>query len=824
MSAIRVLVVEDERIIALDLKQQLEAMSYNVCQVVPTGAQAIEAAQNHQPDMVLMDIHLEGPMDGIEAAQTIHSTLKIPIIFLTAYAEDATLRRAEAALPYGYLVKPVSPRELNATLKMAAVRHDVDQQIDNNGQLFKQALESASLNVWEWDFNSEQIRIFNLFEAGYMGASAPLCESLSHFYQRIDPRDLANVQNSIESARSKGQNINTIFRTHDRDGPSRWIEVQAKRFEDADRHQSRLVGVLQDITERRRNEEQLRQAMAVFEATAEGIFILDLSCRIISSNPAFSRLTGYSSQEAQDWSSINKLYAQRHSAHFFEELSKPERGQWQGQILYRRKTGKALSVWETINLVRDSENQPSHYVVVFADIGAMLAVQEQLNYLAKHDSLTNLCNRRSFLELLSQELSKCQRNRKMLALLMIDLDHFKTINDTLGHSIGDLLLKETANRLLGSVRSTDTVARLGGDEFVIHLSGLDNSTVVDQIAQIILGKLSEPYYLDGEVCYLSGSIGIAIAPGDGTEVTELMKNADQAMYNAKRSGRNSFNYFESFMQKAAEVRLQISTGLREAMNQQQYWMAYQPIIELTTGIFCKAEALIRWDHPLHGAISPDSFIPIAEDTGMIGAISDWVFGNVTQQLQQWRAEIAPDLRISINVSPRQFLNKAQNQEWLGQLQKLNLTGSSLIIEITEGLLLDATNTVESSLAEFHNHGIKVALDDFGTGYSSLSYLKKFDIDYIKIDKSFVQNMKPGSDDLALCEAIIAIAHKLGMKVIAEGIETEEQAQLLLAAGCDFGQGYLFSLPVNAKEFGLLLEQQRTGEQPFKHALQRILPT
>jgi len=806
VDSLSVLIVEDERIIALDLKQQLVMLGYQVCQVVASGVRAIECALQYKPDVILMDIHLEGAMDGIDAACHIHAELNSPVIFLTAYAEDATLRRAKAAFPYGYLVKPVAPRELNATIQMAAVRQIAQQQLVEHADRMRQALEVALLDIWEWDAESDKLSIYNLVQTNYAALCSPLCESLTHFYSRIDKRDLADVKNCMESALAKNTSANVVFRTRSLNQSPRWIEAHAKRLDSHGDGAGKVIGVVQDITERRRNEERLRQSVVVFESTSEGIVILDEKCRVVSVNPAFSHLTGYESDDVNDWKDITPLYAQTHSHCFFESLSGAANGQWQGNISYRKKNGQLLSVWETVNVVLESGGNVGNYVIVFSDIGAMLSIQEQLEYLAKHDSLTGLYNRRMFLERLEGEIILSNRSQRLLGVLLIDLDHFKTINDSLGHAAGDMLLKEVAQRLLGIVRKTDTVARLGGDEFTILLNDLEHVSAIDHMAQKILQKLGEPFKLDEHVCYITGSIGIAVAPSDGSEMAQLVKNADQAMYGAKHAGRNCYSFFAPFMQKASEMRLKIANSLHDALAQQQFWVAYQPIVELANGRIHKAEALLRWDHPVNGAISPAIFVPIAEETGVIYSISDWVFEQVTQRLRAWRGQGCPELQISINASPLQFRSQNNLLKWLDQLVAIDLPGSALVIEITEGLLLESSPIVTQCLAACRECGVQISLDDFGTGYSSLSYLKKFAMDYVKIDQSFVKNLCAKSDDLALCEAIIVMAHKLGLRVIAEGIETPEQMQLLRNAGCDFGQGYFFSRPISAERFAKLLQR------------------
>ena len=427
------------------------------------------------------------------------------------------------------------------------------------------------------------------------------------------------------------------------------------------------------------------------------------------------------------------------------------------------------------------------------------------------DRLTGLPNRSVFHDRMEMDIKRSRRTQRPVALLFIDLDHFKEINDTLGHATGDLLLKQVGKRLASYVRASDTVTRLGGDEFTITLAELKDVATVTDVAQKILDDLSHPFELGDEVAYISASIGITLYPQDADSVGELLRNADQAMYESKDMGRNRFCYFTRSMQEAAQARMAISNDLRRAMSNEQLTVFYQPIVDLSGGRIVKAEALLRWRHPENGEISPVDFIPIAEHTGMIVGIGNWVFQQALHQAGEWRAT-DPDFSVSVNVSPVQFYrsNEAYYREWLSDCKTMggqSVAGPAVSIEITESLMMASDETVMDKLAAFQNAGIKISLDDFGTGYSSLSYLRKFNLDYLKIDQSFVHNLEQDAANCALCEAIIVMAHKLGLKVIAEGIETPGQRDMLAGAGCDFGQGYLFGQPVPANEFALLLKPQ-----------------
>jgi len=454
---------------------------------------------------------------------------------------------------------------------------------------------------------------------------------------------------------------------------------------------------------------------------------------------------------------------------------------------------------------RDTDGQPDRMIGINIDITEKKDSDDLIWSYANFDSLTGLPNRRLFRDRLEHEIYNARRTGAPLALLFLDLDGFKYVNDTLGHDMGDVLLKAAAERLNSCIRESDSVARLGGDEFTVILSELHEPGSVERAARTILQKLAEPFSLGDEKVYVSASIGITLYPEDAVEIEDLLKNADQAMYAAKHEGRNRYHYFTASMQEAAQVRMRLVNDLRVALEGNQFEVVYQPIVELSSGIIHKAEALIRWRHPTRGMINPLEFIPLAEDTGMIVSFGNWVFHEAARQAAQWRERHHPGFQISVNISPVQFRNEGiDSSTWFEHLNRLGLPAQGIVVEITEGLLLEATEKVTEQLLRFRDAGIEVALDDFGVGYSSLSYLKKFDIDYLKIDQSFVRNLTQESDDLALCEAIIVMAHKLGIKVIAEGVETIEQRILLAEAECDYAQGYYFSQPVTAAQMEYLL--------------------
>jgi diguanylate cyclase (GGDEF)-like protein/PAS domain S-box-containing protein len=459
---------------------------------------------------------------------------------------------------------------------------------------------------------------------------------------------------------------------------------------------------------------------------------------------------------------------------------------------------------------RDASGAPLRLIGTYLDISARKQAEETIQRQANFDPLTQLPNRRLFLDRLAQEIVKSRRANLPLGLLLIDLDEFKEVNDTLGHDVGDILLQETAQRIRSCVRDADTVARLGGDEFTVLLTELPDRTAhIEDIAQKIIARLAEPYQLGNEMAYVSASIGITLFPRDAGDIDTLIKHADQAMYAAKKRGRNRFCYFTASLQEAAQARLRLSRELREAVAGKQFTAHFQPIIELSSGRIHKAEALLRWQHPTRGLVEPMTFIPLAEETGLINAIGEWVFSESAQRAKEWRGQFGADFQVSVNMSPVQFrtAGRIQTEAWLRHLQDIGLSGANLIVEITESLLLNVHADVTDLLFRFRDAGIQIAIDDFGTGYSSLSYLKQFPIDYLKIDRSFVRDIETDPNDMALSRAIIMMAHELGLKVIAEGVETEGQRSLLSAAGCDYAQGNLYAQPLAPTAFEALLQRR-----------------
>ncbi len=575
------------------------------------------------------------------------------------------------------------------------------------------------------------------------------------------------------------------------------VHIRATRCAVSDKadHTAGTTYIVRDITEKKASEEQLRIAAAIF-SIHEAIVVTDAHARIIRVNQAFEDITGYSAAEALG-QNPRMLKSGRHGEAFYESMWRQllDSGSWVGEIWDRRKSGEVYPKWLSISVVRDAAENITHYVSSFTDISERKASDARVQHLAYHDALTGLANRFSLNERLAQTLAASKRGGKMLALMLLDLDHFKSINDTLGHPVGDQLLVQVAQRLVASVRQSDIVARLGGDEFVILLPDIESSTDAAHVAAKVVESISEPYFISNHELRTSPSIGVCLYPDDATEDQELIKKADLAMYHAKASGRGNYQFFNEEMQHAALQRIRIERDLRVALATGQFLLHYQPQLDLRTGRLVGVEALVRWQHPERGLISPLDFISIAEESGLIMQLGDWVIREACRQLAVWRRGGIDYIKMSVNLAASQF-SDVNLPARIQEIMAINgLPADSLDLEVTESMMMKSPSDTVDMMKILTEQGLSLSIDDFGTGYSSLSYLKLFPISTLKIDRSFVEDMD--QDDATICDITVLLAHKLGMRVVAEGVETEAQLKYLLSIGCEKIQGYLISKPLPA---------------------------
>jgi diguanylate cyclase (GGDEF)-like protein/PAS domain S-box-containing protein len=732
-----------------------------------------------------------------------------------ALASQRVAHRFEQVRPNGTILeiagRPLPNGGFVSTYTDITLRHQAETALRASEQRFLSLSKMSADWFWEQD---EHFRFTEISGWERYHRTFPNASSLGKTRWEIDylDADEAFWDRHRELLARHEPYYDLELRRLDEDGMIRIVHVSGEPVFDEKGRFTGYRGVGRDVTENKRALEALHIASTVYQASAEAMTVTDANDLIISVNPAFEQTTGYRAEEV-----IGKnprvLSSGRQDKAFYQAMwrSLQASGHWSGEIWNRRKNGEVYLEQLTINTTFNQNGTVNRRVALFSDITERKKAEELIWRQANFDSLTELPNRRMFYERLAQEIKKAHRAKNQLAVLFIDLDNFKEVNDTLGHNVGDRLLIEAAQRITDCIRETDCVARLGGDEFTVLLTDIGDAGSVKRVTLSILNKLAEPFRLGDEVTIISASIGITLYPRDSSDLGELLKNADQAMYIAKKQGRNRYSYFTPSLQLAAQSRLRLINDLRGAVAGDELRVHFQPIVELASGRIHKAEALVRWQHPQRDLVNPAEFITVAEETGLIIEIGDWVFKESARWAKRWRLENDDDFQVSVNKSPVQFQKNNPYDGWLAHMLGIGLPGQAIVVEITESLLLGSDSPIIDSLLAYRDSGVQVAIDDFGTGYSSLAYLKRFDIDYLKIDQSFTRNLAPGSSDMALSEAIIVMAHKLGLKVIAEGVETAEQRDLLTAAGCDYAQGYLFAQPLPPEEFEkLLLPRQRTA--------------
>jgi diguanylate cyclase (GGDEF)-like protein/PAS domain S-box-containing protein len=670
-------------------------------------------------------------------------------------------------------------------------------------------LDSIPDMAWLKDTDS---RFLAVNDALARAAGLPAPELIGKMDRDFLPADIADRYRAddIEVMRT-GEHKRIEEDILDAAGVRRLLETIKTRVCDPSGRVIGTVGIARDISERRKSEEELRLSANAFDSIADGILVTDPHQRIVSVNKAFTRITGYSENELIG-RTPKALQSGRHDDNFYSDMwsELQETGHWKGEIWDRRKSGEVYPQLLSISAIRDQAGALTHYVGVSTDISSLKRYEEELHHQAHHDALTGLPNRALFQERFGETLNRAQRHGHQCAILFLDLDHFKNINDSLGHAVGDLLLQAVAKRLASSVREVDTVARFGGDEFAVLLDVIDDSQGAATVAQKLLDVLASPFQIEAHEFFVSASIGIGCYPQDGERAEDLFKNADTAMYRAKSEGRNNYQFFSIEMNAKALENLQLSNALRAAIERKELLLHFQPCVELRSGRVSSVEALVRWNHPELGMVPPARFIPIAEETGLIEQVGNWVLRTACAQMRAWRDAGFQLDRIAVNLSARQFRRPELTDYVATVLKDVGLPADCLELEVTESVVMRDPDGASQVLARLKAMGISIAIDDFGTGYSSLSYLKRFPIDFLKIDRSFVSGVPADTDDVAITRAIVALARSLNLRLIAEGVETAEQRAFLEQHGCDEGQGYLFSKPVPAQDITTRLQMVAAG--------------
>ena len=676
-------------------------------------------------------------------------------------------------------------------------------ELASNEERLRLALNATHDGLWDWDVSKRRV-FFSDGYAALLGLTPQaLGDTRDDWAARLHPDDREGAMQAL-SIEWTDQQYENIYRLRHADGSYRWIHSRGRLLRDEDGQPQRFIGIASDVTQQRANEDSLRQAAAVFDATQEGVLVTDPDQRIVHVNPAFSRITGYSSEEILG-QRPNLLNSGHHDASFYQSMwnALENRGAWSGEVWNRRKSGEIYPQWQCIRVIHDEQGRLSHYVAVFSDISALKRSQHELDYLAHHDPLSNLPNRLLFTERVAHALERSKSEGLRGAVLLIDLDHFKHINESLGHNVGDALLKGVGERLLQDIPNGSTLARLGGDEFGLLSENCSAAPQAAELAQRLLRCLEAPFRFDGHELYIGASIGIGLFPGEADSVEQIMRNADSALFKAKSSGREGYAFYVQELTDYARQRVELASSLRHALDNQELRVYYQPLHDLRDGHMVGMEALVRWQHPQRGLVPPAEFIPMAEENGMIAAIDAWVLEQACRQMVSWNAEGGSLRFVAVNISSRLFSRGELDQKVARVLAETGLPAGQLELEVTESAIMEDPDAALRFLTRLRALGVRLAIDDFGTGYSSLARLKRLPVDKLKIDQSFVRGLPEDTDDAAIARAVIALGHSLGLKVLAEGIEAPRQVEFLRELGCDYGQGYHYGRPLPA--------QRRTGD-------------
>ncbi|MDR7089997.1 EAL domain-containing protein [Cellvibrio fibrivorans] len=796
-----VLVVEDDEAARLTTSITLERAGYQVLEAADC-ASARERFAERIPDIVLLDVLLPDG-DGYSLCREFLAHPRgrdLPIAMVTGLDDINSIHQAYESGATDFITKPVSwgtlPYRIQFILrakqalneasisegKMRALLAgipDIILRIDRDGHVIDMQVGTYVNEMEEWVVYDPT--------TGEGHLPGPVYRILAPQIRRVFA--------------GKGEQLVEF----------EWSQAQKKqRTWEARvilRERDEVVMVIRDITQRKQQEAELRLWAKVFEGSNEAILITDAHLNIILVNKTYEKIMGYTEEEVLGVDTAT-VGTRLHSHSFFRNLVHilKERGYWQGELINKRKNGEKFPTWYSISQVLNADGQPENYIAIFSDISERKKSRERIDFLAHHDSLTELPNRALLNDRLEMAINTAKRRGEKVGILFIDLDRFKNINDSLGHAAGDQILRQTAARLSAAVRTDDTVARLGGDEFVVLLPRVRDERSLAEVAIKLREELLLPYILEDMPLHLSPSIGIAVYPDDGETPSTLIKNADAAMYLAKEKGRNNYQFYTPVLNARTLDRLKLEYDLRSALEQGQFELHYQPQIVAGSKTLYGAEALLRWRHPERGLVPPNHFIPLAEEIGLIIPLGAWVIAEAARQVNAWHQAGFADLIVSVNISALQFHQAGFLAEVQGLLAQAGTQPSALELELTESMLMSDMEVSIQVLQAFRDLGYRIAIDDFGTGFSCLNYLRRLPVNILKIDQSFVRDMQTDGASLAIVTSIIRLAESLGMETIAEGVETAEEVALLASQGCRLMQGYHFSKPLPPVQFEAWLTQ------------------
>lgn len=802
-----VLIVEDEAIVAEDLSDQLSDMGYRVCGIADTCERAIALATQHRPHIVMMDIVIKGPLDGIATAEKITRQFHIPVIFATAYSDAATVARAAHVAPYGYITKPYQARDVRAAIEVALYKSSLEQRLKESERWFSATLRCIADGVIA--ANSQGVIQFV-----NPAAERLLDQSMSQLVGKNIADALVFADPSVHqhhenvAALLSHQSLNTLrdaeilfglaLRKHD--DSVLHVDLSMAIIRDDQRQAMGHVIAIRDIQERLVAEQALKisedRFRTAFEFAPIGMALVSMDGRFIQHNTALTDLLGYSAQQLaqasqqevthpDDWSQEQEqlralLMGDVHCLQFEKRM--------------RTYDGRTLWVYASLSLLR-KDDMPVCYLYQLHDVSERKQLEEKMTSLAYVDVLTGLANRRRLMDDVERQMAIARRSNKNFALLFCDLDHFKKVNDTLGHEAGDYLLQVVAKRLTSLLRDTDTVARLGGDEFVILLSDVALPEYAARVANKIKHSIGQGIEIADNTVHVGGSVGISIFPQDGKDAKTLLRNADSALYAAKHAGRNGVQFYCADLTQKVQAQMVLMMELRQALERQEFVLYFQPIVNLQTRKVLALEALVRWQHPVHGLMDPDNFLPCVEQAGLMPELGRWIIRDACRARAAWKSFEQHSVAVSINVAPSQFMGPSLVPTLQAALQEYGVDPADVVIELTEQSMLKENEHHAKVFKALLDLGISIALDDFGMGYSSLSYVVRCAPSKIKIDRSFIAALGDGQTDDVMVESILSLCEKLPTSIIAEGIETQAQLDFLRERQCAFGQGYFFSKPL-----------------------------
>jgi len=802
-----ILIVDDDKLVRTVFQEALEKAGYLVT-AVPDGDSALGCLKKTPHDLVLLDLIMPGK-DGFDTCQELRALPMcgiIPVLMITGAGDSELINRAFEAGATDFITKPI-----NTELLVHRVRYllrtfaDMRKLAQSTARLAN-AQRIAQLGSWDWDPASDRF-IGSEETCQIMGLqNYPADLFLSDFLLAVDPRDRELVARELKTAHESAAACGFEFRLRRPDSSTRTVRLQAFPG-DLDAYGIPMItGTLQDLTEMHQVEDRLQMLKEAIDCLpiGTGITISDIHGKIIYSNAVEAEMHGYAPGELIGKDA--RVLAPQSLEQPFPPWKARNSGPWRRESLNVRKNGEVFPVQLSSLAATNAQGRCIGVVTACEDLTSRKDSEKRIEYLAFYDPLTGLPNRVTLLDQLPRTLALAQREERQIALLFLDLDNFKDVNDTQGHDFGDKFLKEVATRLVSCMRQSDTLVRLGGDEFVIVLSSIKNQDGASSAAQRVQSLFYTPFLIGGQHFYSSASIGIALFPNDGTDVESLLKCADAAMYHAKSEGKSNYQFYSSEMNQKIMRRVALENSMRHGIAKGEFFLHYQPQWDLKTARMTGVEALLRWDSAEFGSVSPGEFIPLAESSGIIFELGEMVLRTAFLQAKSWASQGHPDLKVAVNISGKQFSQPDFLQTVGNMILETGVAPGSLELEFTESVIMERADKNISTLRALKEMGVQLSIDDFGTGYSSLNYLKHFPIDTIKIDRSFIAEVSSKNDDSAITEAIISMAHSLNLNVIAEGVENFQQLHFLSQRNCDEVQGYYLALPMPALDLVVHLER------------------